>query len=270
MFVDDDRNIFIVSDHQPADCRYYIFYLTIYVLQQQFLLLHKGKQSISFSEHLLFSFTSDLFTYQLDFSFLTICITCFRVSSGRFWHFLVLFWMLLMLVTVHEPCHVPHALWIRTSETIFMEICSGMSKEWVRSWSHVFLITKVKTFHKKLLAVCPEKVARRKKRKKTRMAIAKLFALDTNTKIDAKKYFIPSYNIYLFKVTIRHIRKRCEIRSKLTIKTPERHWWHRSGVFIVNSEHISQFFLSIVYSWTSIVSWISPCAIQCNSFMLIS
>ena len=35
---------------------------------------------------------------------------------------------------------------------------------------------------------------------------------------------------------------RCEICSKLTIKTPERHassQWRRSGVFIVNFEHIS-------------------------------
>ena len=29
-------------------------------------------------------------------------------------------------------------------------------------------------------------------------------------------------NIYLFKVTNRNTRKRCEISSKLTIKTPER------------------------------------------------
>ena len=30
-------------------------------------------------------------------------------------------------------------------------------------------------------------------------------------------------NIYLFKVNNRNTRKRCEIWSKLTIKTPERH-----------------------------------------------
>ena len=29
-------------------------------------------------------------------------------------------------------------------------------------------------------------------------------------------------NIYLFEVNYRHTRKRCEISSKLTIKTPER------------------------------------------------
>ena len=37
--------------------------------------------------------------------------------------------------------------------------------------------------------------------------------------------------IYLLKVNNRNTRTRCEICSKLTIKTP--------GVFIVNFEHIS-------------------------------
>ena len=38
-------------------------------------------------------------------------------------------------------------------------------------------------------------------------------------------------NIYLFKVSNRNTRKRCEICSKLTIKMPERCQWHRSGFF---------------------------------------
>ena len=46
-------------------------------------------------------------------------------------------------------------------------------------------------------------------------------------------YYI-SAGIYLLKV---NNRPRCEICSKLTIKTPERRYWHRSGVFIVNFEH---------------------------------
>ena len=44
---------------------------------------------------------------------------------------------------------------------------------------------------------------------------------------------------YMFKVNNRNIRAKCEICSKLTIKTPERCHWRRSGVFIVNFEHIS-------------------------------
>ena len=54
-----------------------------------------------------------------------------------------------------------------------------MAKEWVRSWSHAFLIAYHKTLSKKLLAIRLEKVTRRKK-EKTRKAITKLFALNAN------------------------------------------------------------------------------------------
>ena len=81
-----------------------------------------------------------------------------------------------MLVTVHKPYHVPHASQIATLGTIFTEIYFGVSKEGVRSWSHVFLVTKLQTLPKKLLAVYPEK-ATRKNRKKNRMTIAKLFCV---------------------------------------------------------------------------------------------
>ena len=47
---------------------------------------------------------------------------------------------------------------------------------------------------------------------------------------------------YMFKVGNRNTRTRCEICSKLTIKTPER---RRSGVFIVNFEHISHLVSSV-------------------------
>ena len=45
--------------------------------------------------------------------------------------------------------------------------------------------------------------------------------------------------IYLLKVNNRNTRTRCEICLKLTIKTSERCHYCRSGVFIVNLEHIS-------------------------------
>ena len=44
--------------------------------------------------------------------------------------------------------------------------------------------------------------------------------------------------IYLLKVNNGNTNTRCEICSKLTIKTPERHHWRRSGDFIVNFEHL--------------------------------
>ena len=54
-----------------------------------------------------------------------------------------------------------------------------------------------------------------------------------------KRYIFNPAGIYLVKVNNRNTRARCEICSKLTIKTPERCQWRRSGVFIVNFEHIS-------------------------------
>ena len=47
---------------------------------------------------------------------------------------------------------------------------------------------------------------------------------------------------YMFKVTNRNTRARCEICPKLTIKIPERRQ-HRSGIFIINFEHISHLVL---------------------------
>ena len=44
--------------------------------------------------------------------------------------------------------------------------------------------------------------------------------------------------IYLLQVNNRNSRTRCEVCSKLTTKTSERHW-RRSGAFIVNFEDIS-------------------------------
>ena len=59
-------------------------------------------------------------------------------------------------------------------------------------------------------------------------------------------------NIYLFKVNNRNTRKRYEICSKLTIKTPERRHWRSSCVYIVNFEHISHLYLVfLLLLWTS-------------------
>ena len=50
-------------------------------------------------------------------------------------------------------------------------------------------------------------------------------------------YYHPA-GIYLPKVNNRNTRTRCEICWKLTIKTTERPQCRRSGIFIVNFEHI--------------------------------
>ena len=54
--------------------------------------------------------------------------------------------------------------------------------------------------------------------------------------------------IYMFKVNNRNTRTRCQVCSKLTIKTPEWRQWRRSGFFIVNSEHISHLVLMFLLS----------------------
>ena len=60
--------------------------------------------------------------------------------------------------------------------------------------------------------------------------------------LSGQKYIDPA-GIYLLKVNNRNTRLMCEICSKLNIKTPERRHWRRSGVFIVNLEHISHLVL---------------------------
>ena len=58
-----------------------------------------------------------------------------------------------------------------------------------------------------------------------------------------KNYSLYPADNYMFKVNKKNTRTRCEICSKLTIKTPERRHWRRFGVFIVNFEHISHLVL---------------------------
>ena len=62
------------------------------------------------------------------------------------------------------------------------------------------------------------------------------------TYVNVSFFTLPA-KIYLFKVSNRNTRKMCEICLQLTMKTPERRNWRRSGVFIVNFEHISHLLL---------------------------
>ena len=119
------------------------------------------------------SFSFRLFYLSTQFSVLTIessasihWLTGLTNLFPRSWLFLVLFWMLWMLATVHKPCYVPHASRKTTWRTIFMERIFSESKEWVRSWSHAFLMAYDKTLTEKLLAVHSKKVTGSKKEKK--------------------------------------------------------------------------------------------------------
>ena len=50
----------------------------------------------------------------------------------------------------------------------------------------------------------------------------------------------------MFKVNNRNSRTTWEICSTLTIKTPERHQWCRSSVFVINLKHMSHLVLVIL------------------------
>ena len=60
--------------------------------------------------------------------------------------------------------------------------------------------------------------------------------------------FAGSSNINMLKVGIGTLEKGVNCVLKLTIKTPERRHWLRSGVFIITFEHIGHLFVCY-YSW---------------------
>ena len=60
---------------------------------------------------------------------------------------------------------------------------------------------------------------------------------------------------YMFEVNNRNTRARCEIYSKLKVKTPERH--HCSSVYIVNSEQVN-----IAWVWDALLSALKEMTLQ--------
>ena len=69
----------------------------------------------------------------------------------------------------------------------------------------------------------------------------------------------------MFKVNNRNTRTRCEICSKLTVKTPERRQQRRFSVFIVNFEHISHKLWAGKYQLANWVDWNPQIAKQATS-----
>ena len=62
----------------------------------------------------------------------------------------------------------------------------------------------------------------------------------------------------MFKVNNKNTRTRCEICSKLTIKTPERQHLRRSGVFIVNFEDVFYLVLVFIVNFEQVnAGWVS-------------
>ena len=84
---------------------------------------------------------------------------------------------------------------------------------------------------------------------KTTLKLIDVFFLSLYLTLNAfQKEYSEAYQttpagIYLLKYNNRNTRRRCEICSNLTLKTPERRHWRHSGVFIVNFEHISHIVL---------------------------
>ena len=72
----------------------------------------------------------------------------------------------------------------------------------------------------------------------------KLANIEIDGKIGTK--WVNPLNIYLFKLNNGNTGKKCEIRSELTIETPEQRHWRRSGFYIVNFEYISHHFLLLL------------------------
>ena len=61
-------------------------------------------------------------------------------------------------------------------------------------------------------------------------------------------------SIYLLKVNIINTRRRWEIYSNLTIKTPETRQWRRSGVFIVKIKYTSHLALVFLLLTSNIIA----------------
>ena len=76
-------------------------------------------------------------------------------------------------------------------------------------------------------------------------------------------------NIYLFNVNNRNTRKRCEICSKLTIKTPERRQWRLMfSLLTLNMFHIFSI-VSIVDFEQVKVSWVVHSALSIFKSMIL-
>ena len=67
---------------------------------------------------------------------------------------------------------------------------------------------------------------------------------------------IPASFHYLLRVNDRKTTTRCQICSKLTIKTPKGRQWRRSGVFIVSFEHVSH--LVLVFLLLTLNKYLAP------------
>ena len=78
--------------------------------------------------------------------------------------------------------------------------------------------------------------------------------LNSYVRFKVHKFNLNPAAIYMFKVSNRNTRTRFKLCSKLTTKTLVWYHWHRSGVFIVNSKHISH--LALLFLFLTLNSYI--------------
>ena len=123
-----------MSDHRSAECTYsykYIWWWQMFFNNSFYIASHGA--AVNF-----LIWTSSLFFFFRLFYLSTQFLSALAIESSAihwlnglsnlflsFWLFLVVFWMLWMLVTVH----VPHASQITTWGTIFTERLFGVFKE---------------------------------------------------------------------------------------------------------------------------------------------
>ena len=136
--------LYHINDQQNVSIASYIFWWQMFFNNSFYIVSHGVVINFLIWTSSLFFF---LRLFYLSTRFISVALlltlkssaihwlTCFQVSRGLF---LVLFWMLWTLVTVHKLCHVPYASRIKTCGTIFTERHFSASKEWDRSWSHAF------------------------------------------------------------------------------------------------------------------------------------
>lgn len=89
-------------------------------------------------------------------------------------------WMLINMQKVKRiGWHGSHASQITSLKTLVTKNFFDMSNEYIWSWSHAFWVMNHGIFIKKLLAISPKALMRRRKRRRKK-AIAKCFALHAN------------------------------------------------------------------------------------------
>ena len=135
-------------------------------------------QSISSFEQLF------CFLFSKHFVLVNLIFLAFEL---RIFHFLLLFWMLCMRVTVNKPkhmtCHEPYSPQITTHGIFVTEFFLVCPMKKIMYWSHVSCVIIKRNINKNLWPVCSKTLTRRWGRKRNTRTFPKLFVLSEKAKI---------------------------------------------------------------------------------------